>query len=165
MISSEVDEAMHDEMPSCDDWTPVGIHSVVLSVVAKVSGRMLIGPELCRNKEYLEAGKFYTLDAMDAKRAVDKMKPWLRPFLAPRLSQVRALRSREQTAHRLLDPIVQARREAMKDPNWEKPDDFLQWILNRSEGFGINTTERIATIQLGAIFASVHTATLAATNM
>jgi hypothetical protein len=165
MICSEVEEAMQDEMPPCEDWTPVGIYMTLVNVVAKVSGRVFVGPELCRNEDYLDSGKFYTLDLMEAQRAVSQMKPWLRPFLANRLSQVKALRKREEVAHRFLDPIVQARREAMNDPDWEKPDDFLQWILNRSDNYGVNTTDHIATLQLGIIFAAIHTTTLTATNM
>lgn len=68
---------------------------------------------------------------MDAIQAVKRMNPWIRPFLAWRLPEVQKLNDREELAVKLFEPIVQARREAAKDPNYKKPDDMIQWLLNR----------------------------------
>lgn len=152
-------------MPPCEDWTPVGIYMKLVRVVAKVSGRVFVGGELCRNKDYLDSGIHYTLELIGAQRAIKNLNPWLKPILAPRCPEVQRLRKRERMATDFLRPIIQARREAEKDPDYQKPDDMLQWFLNRSSDYGVDTVQRMASIQLGIIFAAIHTTTLTATNM
>ena len=51
------------------------------------------------------------------------------------------------------------------DPNWQRPDDMLQWIMNRSVEHDTMSVEEIAKLQLGLIFAAIHTTTMTATNI
>jgi cytochrome P450 len=167
IIDAEVEEAMKAEMPLCEDWTPVYIYMRLVKAVAKISGRVFVGPELCRDEDYLDAGINYTLDLVAATRKIQNMKPWLRPFLAPRLHEVRQLRKREKQAEDILSPIVKARQEAEKnDPNYKKPEDMLQWLMNRGAqlGDGNVSIKDLAIYQLGLIFAAIHTTSLTATN-
>ncbi|KAF2712037.1 cytochrome P450 monooxygenase-like protein [Pleomassaria siparia CBS 279.74] len=166
LICDEVNEAMQEEMPACEDWTGIHFYGTIVKVVAKASGRVFVGPELCRDDTYLDAGINYTMEVMNAQRAVKDMRPWLRPFLAPRNHSVKALRQREQQATEFLRPIVQARRDAEKnDPDYQKPNDMLQWMLNRSTDEEKYPTARIARVQLGLTFAAIHTTSLTTTNV
>lgn len=110
-------------MPHCKDWTPVNINSKLLRIVAIVSGRVFIGPELCHDEAYIDAAINYTLDVMNARRAVRTITPWLRPFKAPFLPEVRRIASREKKVKDFLSPIVAARRKAEREEaGYEKPD-------------------------------------------
>ncbi|KAE8340584.1 cytochrome P450 [Aspergillus arachidicola] len=93
------------------------------------------------------------------------MKPWLRPFLAWRLPEVQQLNKREEMAIRFLEPIIQARREAVKNPDYQKPDDMLPWLLNRSEDHTVNSTGSIVKMQLLVIFAGIHNTTVTVANV
>ncbi|KAK0736574.1 cytochrome P450 [Apiosordaria backusii] len=163
-IAEEVQESFRREMPECDDWTPININYKLLRVVAMVSGRVFIGPELSRSEEYVDAAINYTLDLMHARRAVDTMRPWLRPFLANRLPEVRKLNERLAQADAFIRPIVADRRKLKKG---EAPDDMLQWMLDgQSERFGGEyKTETLARLQLGISFAAIHTTTMTTTNV
>ncbi len=164
VICSEVDAALREYMPPCEDWTEVYINQKLVDVVAKVSGRVFVGPELCQDPEYLDAGSNYTLDLMAAVTVLKKMRPWLKPFLAHRLPEVIQLRKRERQLTEFLRPIIEERMTAKsKDPNWQEPDDMLQWMVNRSGG--IHSVDKIAHYQLGLIFAAIHTTTMTATNI
>ncbi|KAF2464865.1 cytochrome P450 monooxygenase-like protein [Lindgomyces ingoldianus] len=166
IICAEVDEAIKDEMPPCNDWTPVSIYTALVHIVAKVSGRVFVGPDLCHNEEYLDCGINYTMELISAQQAIKKTRPILRPFFAPRLPEVKRLRERERIAKAFLEPIIDARRVAENnDPDWQRPDDMLQWFLNRSEDFGNFSAHELAKFQLGIIFAAIHTTTLTATNI
>lgn len=163
-ICAEVDSAVHEYMPPCEDWTEVYINSKLVDIVAKVSGRVFVGPDLCQDPEYLDAGRNYTLNLIDSVRAVKKVRPWLRPFLAPRLPEIRRVREREEQATRFLQPIVQERMESKKnDDNWIEPDDMLQWMINRSDGKA--SVAELAKLQLSLNFAAIHTTTMTATNI
>lgn len=125
-----------------------------------------MGPELSSDPEYLDCGSNYTVRLMEAVNAIKAIRPWLRPFLVPRLPEIAKLREMEKRAAEHLEPIVRERLAAEKnDPNWQKPDDMLQWILNRNAGRNAFTAEQLAKMQLSLIFAAIHTTTLTATSI
>ncbi|KAL2135133.1 hypothetical protein VTI74DRAFT_9726 [Chaetomium olivicolor] len=161
-IAEEVQDSICRELPPCDDWTAVNINHKLLRIVALVSGRIFIGSELSRSEEYLDAAINYTLELMAARRALDRVRPWLRPFLGYRIPEVKKLDQRLIQADKFLQPIVAARR-AMKDGN--KPDDMLQWLMDGQGKFKEYSTEELARIQLAISFVAILTTTLTATNV
>ncbi len=148
-------------MPPCGDWTPVNINQKLLRIVAMVSGRVFIGPELCRSEEYLDAAINYTIELMTAQRAISYLAPWQRPFLANRLPHVKKLDQRLEEATAFLRPVVEARQKLAPE---EQPDDMLQWLMNAQPKFGQQTAKKMAELQLGISFAAIHTTTLTTTN-
>ncbi|KAL6859810.1 hypothetical protein ACO1O0_003834 [Amphichorda felina] len=165
-ISAEVKEALGMELKVGSSWTEVDIHHVLLRVVAMVSGRVFIGPELCRTEQYLDAAINYTMEVMTAQRAVQHLKPWQRPLLASRMAPVRKLRQRIREANDFLQPVVDGRRRtaAAGSPAYEKPDDMLQWMIDGQEQFTDRNSRDLAKVQMGLSFAAIHTTTLTATN-
>lgn len=158
---------MRQHLPPCDDWTEVCINSQLMKIITQVSGRIFVGPALSQDPDYLDIGCTFTKVLGDAVTAVKRMRPWLRPFLASGLPEIKKLRAIEKRAAKHLEPIVRERIEAEKnDPNWQKPEDLMQWLLTRTsqQGHAV-TVESVATLQLGLIFAAVHTTTLSATNI
>nr|QRG28988.1 cytochrome P450 steroid hydroxylase [Curvularia lunata] len=163
-ICRDVDSAVKTYLPPCDDWTEVNINEKLVRIVAKVSGTIFVGPELSSDPEYLDAGCFYTVDLMNAVTAMKKLRPWLKPFLASRTPEIIALRAREKQAERVLRPIVQERIAAKaSDPNWQEPDDMLQWMINKSDGK--ESVASLAKAQLSLIFAAIHTTSMTVTNI
>jgi hypothetical protein len=165
-ICNEVEASMRLYLPPCDDWTEVSINNKLVDIITKVSGRVFVGPDLCQDPEYLDCGSNYTIVLSNAVQAIKHIRPWLRPFLAPRLPEIAKLRAMEARATKHLEPIVRERMEAEKnDPNWQKPEDMMQWLLNRGAEHGAVTVEQLAKMQLGLIFAAIHTTTMTATNI
>ncbi|UQC79553.1 cytochrome P450 [Colletotrichum lupini] len=164
IIADEVVEALRTELPQSCDWNEVKIMDKMMRVIAMASGRVFIGPELCRNEEYLDAAINYTLDLMKAVRKVADIAPWLRPFLAARTSEVKQVHHRIEEADKFLRPVVTARKEAEKSPDYQKPDDMLQWIMESQKKFGEKNDRELARYQLGISFAAIHTTTVTTTN-
>lgn len=157
--------AFRDELPIGADWTEININKKLLRIVAIVSGRIFIGPELCHAEEYIDASINYTLEVMNAVQDINSMN-WFRDLRAPYLPSVKRLDRRVEQALKFLLPVVQGRLDAAKkDPEWERPDDMLQWIMDSllKDGKEINV-ENIARLQLGLSFAAIHTTTLSTTN-
>ncbi len=161
-IAEEVQEAIRRELPPCDDWTSVNINYKLLRIVALVSGRVFIGPELSRSEEYLDAAINYTVELMEARRAIDEVRPWMRPFVGNRLPEVKALGRRLVQAINFMRPVIAARQQ-LKDA--DKPNDMLQWLMDGQDKFKKNTTEELARLQLGVSLAAIHTTTLTSTNV
>lgn len=130
-------------------------------MVAVVSGRIFIGPELCRSPEYVEMAMNYTMDIVNAREAVTRLPKWQRPLKASSLDAVKTLREREKKAWAMLRPIIDARVRAVEDPDYRKPDDLLQWILDSPAEL---TQQDMAEMQLALTFAAIHTTTMTVTS-
>ncbi|KAH7371360.1 ent-kaurene oxidase [Pyrenochaeta sp. MPI-SDFR-AT-0127] len=166
IISAEVATAVKRRLPPCDEWTEVDILSKLVDIVAQVSGCIFVGPVLAQDPDYLFCCANYSTFIMDAVQEIKSIRPVFRPFLAPRLPVVRRLREMEQRLMKHLSPIVKERQEAAKnDPNWQQPDDMLQWLLNRSDEYGTLPVEQLVSVQLGLIFGAIHTTSMTATNV
>lgn len=164
IISDEVVEAMRNELPRSSEWTEVKIMGKLMRIIAMASGRVFVGPELCRNEDYIDSAINYTVDLLKAIQKVSTIPPWIRPFLAPRRPEVRKVQRRITEAVDFLKPIVQVRREASKDPEYQKPDDMLQWMIDEQEKSGDKDNNNLARYQLAISFAAIHTTSMTATN-
>lgn len=130
------------------------------------SGRVFVGPELCRNEAYLETAINYTVDMVNAVLAVMCLPAWRRRFFSRRLPEVKKLFQRFREAEKFLGPIVTARREATQGPDYKKPDDMLQWFIDAQDTSkpGSRNDAELAIWQLGASFTAIHTTTATVTN-
>lgn len=165
IIAEEVIEALRLELPQSNSWVEVKITERIMRVIAIASGRIFVGPELCRNEEYLDASINYTIDVMTAMRAVADISPWLRPFQAARTPEVKRVNQRFIEADAFLRPVVAARREAAKNPDYQKPDDMLEWMMEAHTKFAQNDDDKeLARYQLGISFAAIHTTTTTTIN-
>lgn len=165
LIAQECRECLAINLPESPDWTPINIHHKLLRIVGMVSGRMFIGPELSRTEEYLDAAINYTMEVMTAQRAVVNMNPWLRPFLASRLPEIKKLEKRKREAYNFLMPVIEARKQAFQDSKDDGPDDMLQWLIRNSPKFTDAHSQNLAEVQLGLSFAAIHTTVLVTTNV
>lgn len=152
------------ELPQSAEWEAIDINKKLLRIVAIISGRVFVGPELCHDERYLDAAINYTVDVMIAVYVVGMLPPWMRPWAAPRLPMVRKLQRRIREADEILRPVVRERRAAMEDPAYEAPDDMLQWIINAQKDLKMDDDKEIAQLQLGVSMAAIHTTTLTTVN-
>lgn len=164
IIAEEVDQCFREELPPGDltTFTPVNINHTLLRIVAVVSGRIFIGPELCRTPEYVDMAMNYTMDIVNAREAVTRLPKWQRTLKASSLPAVKTLREREKKAWAMLQPIIEARLRAVGDPDYRKPDDLLQWILDSPADL---TPQDMAEMQLALTFAAIHTTTMTVTSV
>ncbi|KAK7931192.1 hypothetical protein PG985_001904 [Apiospora marii] len=166
IVYAEVEQVMREEMPECRDWTAVSAYTTVVHMVAKITGRIFVGPGLCRHPEYLDSAVNYALDVLRAQKEIKTIRPLLRPLLAPRLPSVRQLREREKKAAEFFGPVVQARLDAeASDPHWQKPQDMLSSLMSSGAGHGVLSAAGLAKMQLGVIFAAVHTTSESMTHI
>lgn len=136
----------------------------IMHIVAIASGRIFVGPELCRVEKYLDVSINYTLHVMEAVRAVSEIFPGFHFFLAGRTPEVKRVTQCLDEAGEFLRPVVKARREAENSIDYQKPDDLLQWIMDSQSKFGQKDDQELAGIQLNASFAAIHTTTVTTTN-
>ena len=163
----ECQYALQTELPASQEWTSFVVSKSLLRIVALVSGRVFVGPELNRNEEWMDVCINFTLDLFAAGRAL-RSRSYLGKFLAVRLRRISAInrvRDHQDVARRIILPIIR-QREQLQGKGTELPNDMITWIMEEKSSDGKPLlAEKQAGLQLLASVAAIHTTTLNITNV
>lgn len=130
-LKSELEFITAEEFPDCTEWTPMKIHPFMLRVIARLSGRAFVGPELARSEEWMDTSTNFAIHAFIAVIKLQFFPPWLRPVAQYLVSELRQIQRDLAGGQAMLKPIINQRiQDDELDPTREKPDDFLQWLLD-----------------------------------
>ena len=89
---------------------------------------------------------------------------FMRPLAALFVPAVWNVQTNLRLAKKTLVPIIDRRREAEKNKaDYQKPDDFLQWLIDAAVGDD-GQSEKLAHRQLIAFLGAAHTSTMAGTH-
>jgi hypothetical protein len=115
------------------DWTEVSLFEKLATIIALVTGRIFIGPEMNRDPEYMSCIIRYTVEVFMAAMALKNMNPWLRNLYArigwvPEVNQVWASYS---TMCKVMEPLIKQRVEMMESGKC-MPDDLVTWNMLNS---------------------------------
>lgn len=133
VLQDEMKFAAEQNIGPCVDWTPIAVYGRILRIVALISGRVFVGAPLCRDEEWINMSINYTVDSVKASYTLWTYKPWQRPFVAPIIKEPRRIRKHYADAERLLSPFIQDRLHKMKHPDFERPDDMIQWAIENAK--------------------------------
>lgn len=129
-------------------------------LVAQVSARIFIGPELSSNKAWLDVSVNYATQAFFAAEALRRWHPALRPLVHWVLPECRKLRSELTRARQILAPVVRKRqeqrrlaREAGDGCPSSKVADTVGWMDEVANGKAYDA----GILQLGLSLAAIHT--------
>lgn len=157
-------EAIQDEMnfaaSSCigspKDWTPIPLYPSLLRMVALISGRVFVGLPLCRNADWIRISINFTVVSFKASQKFWTIPAWKRPFAVPFCEETRAIKKHRAEAVELLAPVIQKRLDEMADPDFKRPEDMIQWVLDNAEDAGERSVERQADLQLTLSMAAIR---------
>ncbi|RXG46730.1 hypothetical protein VDGE_01660 [Verticillium dahliae] len=114
-------------------WTSVLFKDAILNLVARLSSRVFLGEELCRNEDWLRIAKSYAVDALTATYLMRMTPSLLRPIAYWLILQCRRSRQAVQSARKLIDPEVKKRKMLVDDalqsgakPNLCERPEFVQ---------------------------------------
>lgn len=146
------------------DWTPVEIHELILNMVSRLSARVFVGEPACRDEAWLEAGSKFSEQSTITVLTLRTMPKFVQPMVALLLPSYWNSMAWVRKGVDILVPIIHSRREAEKnDPDFEKPNDFLQGMIdmaNEADGQPAKLARRALIMGL----ASVHLTTIAAAH-
>lgn len=127
----------------------------ILSVIARLSSRVFLGPEICRNEEWLSITKNYTIDSFMAADHLRTFPSWARSYVHWFLPGCRTLRKQVATARSIIEPIIAMRREAhtQRDGAAEPYNDAIEWMEMECAGLPYDA----AAAQLALSLAAIHT--------
>jgi cytochrome P450 len=146
------------------EWNTVPAYSLLANVTARVTALALVGPELCRNREWIDISLQTTFAIFNAAFTIRaKYSPgwrWLARWQSDATRKMRAMRAR---AVELLTPCYEERLTAMKGHSSRKYIDCLHWLLNTKTGD--KSLGQIADEQLFLTVASMHTTSSSVTSV
>jgi cytochrome P450 len=132
-----------------------------LMIVARLSSKVFLGDELCRNEEWLDITMKHTVTSFGA---VIEMRLWpvfLRPLVQWFLPGCRESRRQISDARRIIEPVLQKRRQARRElaEQGKSPpkelNDGIEWFEQNAKGQPYDA----AIMQLNLSIAAMHTTT------
>ncbi|KAK0702528.1 cytochrome P450 [Apiosordaria backusii] len=136
-------------------WQPVEIRETILHLIARISSRVFLGGELCRNEDWLKVTRDYTVDAMRGAvelRFIPKPLRFLAHWFLPSCQRARG---HVKDARRIIGPVLERRRALKKAGNDTFDDDAIEWFEREAQGRPYDPV----VAQLVMSMAAIHTTT------
>lgn len=137
-------------------WTEVVAKDRVLDIIARVSSRIYLGDEVCRNGRWLAITKLYTTHFFTAATKLRMYPRIVRHLVHWFISECKLLRSQLNDAQKILEPIVHRRRglhrEALAtgEPA-PKFDDALGWVEREAAAKSVDCNPSIFQLLLSTV--------------
>lgn len=130
----------------------------MLGVIARISSRVFLGDQLCRDENWLRITKDYTIKSFIAASELCLWPEALRPIASRFLKSAAEVRALVKEAREVIEPIRdqrrQLRRKAKADgKEYERFNDAIDWVEDEAKG----TPHNPVTVQLGLSVAAIHT--------
>jgi cytochrome P450 len=130
---------------------------------------VFVGEEVCRTEEWLTASIDFTKNIFMTIGLLRPLPGFLHPIVGPLLPSTRQLdKQLRHIQKELLGPMIKKRREmeASGNPHYEKPDDFLQWMMDLASNENDSNSDNLAHRLLGITsMAVVHTSAMTITHI
>lgn len=163
-LSDETAFVLRDQWTDKSDWHAVQLKETMLVIIAQISSRVFLGPELCRNADWLRITIEFTVNIFLAIAAMKKYHPWLHRLVQWYVPEARKVRTAMTEAHRIIQPVVDQRRKEMANGHnvdtksqsgnvARNHGDTIQWMLESTAWDG----QDIALSQLSISMAAIHT--------
>lgn len=147
-----------------DDYTEVKAFNLVLRLVSFIAARHFVGAPLCEDEEWLSTALTYTENTFITIIILRIFPDWAKPIVSLFVPQSYRVTWALRKAKRLVVPLILERRERERaDPNYTKPEDFLQYLMDGSDDFD-GRPDKLAHRLLILTLAAVHTTSMAATQ-
>lgn len=132
---------------------------VILPLVARISSRVFLGPELCRNEAWLRISREYTVTIFEAATELRLWPKITRPFVHWFLRRCRNLRAQVAEATQIIESTIAARRKLQQQCESEgRPspeyNDAIDWFEQTAKG----SYDPVGS-QLSLSLAAIHTTT------
>jgi cytochrome P450 len=128
-------------------------------MVARLSSRVFLGEEVCRDEKWLAITKSYTILAFGAATSIRDYPSWTRPIVHWFDPVCQQLRQQVRDAANIINPVLQARRDIKRQAVVEKRllpafNDAIDWFEQESR----DPYDAVG-MQLGLSIVAIHTTT------
>ncbi|KAI1074411.1 cytochrome P450 [Whalleya microplaca] len=159
-LSDETRFAVCINMGDSLDWREMKMKDPVLDIVCRITSRVFLGDQLCRNEYWLQILKKYAVEVFIASAKLNAYPRPMRKLMNWILPECKTIRAEREEARRIIAPTIYQRKEIKKAAiaAGQKPprfNDALDWLEEESEARGVDYDA--ATFQLAISLVAVHT--------
>lgn len=151
-------DVIHHQWTEASEWHAINLKATMLEVIAQLSSRVFLGPQLCRNKDWQRITIDYTVNLFMAISAVKRYPKILHRIAQWIVPEARIVRTQMAEARRLIQPVIdQRKKEIFAEKKVTEPTrkytDAIQWLFQLSKGGDYDE----AMAQLSLSMAAIHT--------
>ncbi|KAG5984138.1 hypothetical protein E4U55_005937 [Claviceps digitariae] len=160
-VSDECTSVLKSIYTDNADWHEVVAKEANLQLMARVTSRVFLGMEMCRNPQWIRITTTYAVVAFKAVEELRLWPSWLRPLVQWFLPNCTAARALVRDARNLIHPLLEKRRAEKADAarKGEKFDcnDAIEWLEQTAQDKKV--TYDPACAQLSLSVAALHSTT------
>ncbi|KIL60262.1 hypothetical protein M378DRAFT_26590 [Amanita muscaria Koide BX008] len=159
-VQDEIMAAFEDYIPATEsEWTRITAYPTIMDIVCRASNRMFVGLPLCRDPDWLELNKNFTIDVAKSAIFLNFVPSALRPFAA---SLIRSIPNNIKRGTKHLEPLLRERveQDAKYGEDWpERPNDIVTWMLEVTKDRQRGVRDLVNAVLI-INFAAIHTTTM-----
>ncbi|KAI1861193.1 uncharacterized protein JN550_011015 [Neoarthrinium moseri] len=164
-MKEELEFLVREEFPDCEEWTPVKIQPFLIRAISRLSGSVFVGADLGRSEQWMDTSVNFAIHVFMAVIKLQFFPTWLRPVAQYIVTDLGQINRDISKAQEMLKPIIDQRlQDAELDPSGERPDDFMQWLLDALPEKQKRDYQLQAKLHLILCAAAIHTTSNLATD-
>ncbi|KAM4067868.1 cytochrome p450 [Hirsutella rhossiliensis] len=160
-VSEECEIALRDIYTDNEEWHEVVIKDVNLQLMTRITSRVFLGTEMCRNTQWLRIASTYAVVAFKAVEELRLWPSWLRSTIQWFLPHCTAARALVQETRDLINPLLEKRRveqvKATQRGEQCEYNDAIEWLENTAREKQVSYDPACA--QLSLSVAALHSTT------
>ena len=133
LLRAETSYAVSTTIGHCAEWKELKLHPSSLRMIALLTGRVFVGTGLSRNEEWINASIQTTVDTFTASFKLWEYHWAIRPIMACTMPEIQNIHRQNRRATRLLKPYLKQRLSDLRDPDFKRPVDMLQFFIDNLE--------------------------------
>ena len=157
-LSNESTFAIDKIFGNNTEWKEIIITDSILQLIARLSGKVFLGDELCRNESWLEVSKNYTVLAVGFSKTSSFLPGPLKRVWSWFVDDSKLIRKYFKEARDILAPILENRKQAKAEAERKGKsapvyNDMLEWL----EQEGQTDVSNLVACQMLLSVAAIHT--------
>ncbi|KAK2034762.1 cytochrome P450 [Colletotrichum zoysiae] len=114
-VSSESEYAVNKIFGSPTEWREFNIKDDILDMISRLSSRVFLGEEVCRDEHWLSITKSYTVNSFLSARTLRRYPYWSRFVVQWFLPECKALRQQVSDGRKIIEPFEEESRSQKYD--------------------------------------------------
>ena len=129
-LTQETTLALEALCPRQDaEWHTTALPSTLLTLIARVSSRVFLGEQVCRDEGWLKVTRGYTVDGFRAAEALRLWPAPMRPIVHWFLPSCQRARAHVREARHIIYGVLEKRRLEKSRGGTTRCDDAVEWYV------------------------------------
>lgn len=159
-MSEECNVTLKRYLGDSREWHTIHPLEEMSRIIAKMSSKIFLGEEFCRDEHWLKASRDYAFNAFTAQELLSLWPSYLTPIVHWFLPHCKQLRRDLATCRSIIEGVVKQRKAEKialekEGKTAERFEDTLEWMQKVSQGKDYDPTS----VQLSLTMAAIHTTT------